>query len=162
MARKFKADVRRDAVCAACRTEYYYFQDLELNEYDSDKFDAKVRDAVENGVGVAPCPTCGKLNAEMRAAHNKALPGHLGGLAVGIAILLFCWMMAAEGALFYVLAPVGALVVLGYLIAISGWVLVLIAPGTKRKHSIIPGREAEASDEAREKLAAWAAKGPMG
>ncbi|MGX6646381.1 hypothetical protein ACWCOP_00375 [Maricaulaceae bacterium MS644] len=162
MARKFKADLRRNAICTACQTEYYYFHTLELNEYDSEKFDAKVRDAVENGVGVAPCPACGKLNAEMRAAHNKALLGHMGGLAVGIAILLFCWMMAVQGALFYILAPVGALVVLGYLIAISDWLLVLIAPGTKRKHSIIPGREAEASDEARKKLAAWAAKGPLG
>jgi len=55
---------------------------LELSEYVSEKFDAKVRDAVENGVGVAPCPACGALDAEMPQAHHKALLGHLGGVAV--------------------------------------------------------------------------------
>lgn len=162
MARKFKADVRRDAVCAACGTKYYYFHALELNEYDSDKFDAKVRDAVANGVGVAPCPACGALNPEMRKAHLKALNGHLLGVAVSVAILLFCWMMAEEGALFYVLAPLGGLALLAYLGLIIHWAVVLVAPGSLRKDSIIPGREAEASAKAREKLAAWARRGPLG
>jgi hypothetical protein len=162
MARRFKADVRRNAVCAACGTAYYYFHALELNEYDSDKFDAKVRNAVAHGVGVAPCPACGGLNPEMRQAHVKALGGHLAGLAVGAGILLFCWMMAVEGALFYVLAPVGALVVLAYLALTLHWLLVLVAPSILRKESIIPGREAEASATARKKIAAAAARGPMG
>jgi hypothetical protein len=68
-------------------------------------------------------------------------------------------MMSAQGALLYILAAIGALSLLGYLIAIASWA---VAPRRMRKHSIIPGRQVEASGEAREKLAAWAAKGPLG
>lgn len=154
MARKFKADIRRDTICAGCNTGYYYFQDLEVNEYDSSKFEAKVRDAVENGAGVGPCPACGKMNPEIRSAHYKALRGHLGGILVSVAILLFGWMMLEQGALLYVLLPVGALSLLGFLIATIGW---FFEPTVNRKHSIIPGQEDQASEQARAKLAAWQA-----
>ena len=154
MARKFKADIRRDARCAACGTAYYYFHDVEVDEIDSEKFDAKVRKAVEEGVGVAPCPACGELNPEMKAAHGKALRGHLIGIAVSLAILAFGWMMLEEGLLLYILLPVGGLSLLGFIGAIIAW---FFAPTGNRKHSIIPGKEAEASAQAREKLAAWQA-----
>lgn len=154
MARKFKADIRRDATCAGCGTQYVYFQDVEVDETDSSKFEAKVRDAVENGVGVAPCPSCGALNPEMRVAHYKALRGHLIGLAVSAAILAFCWMLLDQGALLYILFPIAGLSLLGFLIATIGW---LFAPRANRKHSILPGQESQASEEARAKLAAWQA-----
>lgn len=162
MARKFKADIRRDAVCAACGTRYYYFHALELNEYDSEKFDAKVRNAVANGVGVAPCPACGGLNPEMRKAHWKALNGHLLGVAGAVALLLFCWMMAVEGAFFYILVPVAALALLAYLSLIIYWAVILMAPGILRRDSIIPGREDEASPKVKGKIAEWARRGPLG
>ncbi|WP_291841887.1 hypothetical protein [Maricaulis sp.] len=157
MALKFEADIRRDAVCAACGTGYYYFHSVEVNGDDREKFDAKVRKAVEEGVGVAPCPACGELNPEMKAAHGKALQGHLIGIAVSLAILAFGWLMLEEGLLLYILLPVGGLSLLGYLGATIAW---MFEPKTNRKHSIIPGRESEASDKAREKLAAWQARTP--
>lgn len=157
MARKFKADIRRDARCAACGTAYHYFHDVEVDEIDSEKFDEKVRKAVEEGVGVAPCPACGELNPEMKAAHGKALRGHLIGIAVSLAILAFGWMMLEEGLLLYILLPVGALSLLGYLGATIAW---MFEPKTNRKHSIIPGRESEASEKAQAKLAAWQARTP--
>lgn len=159
MARKFKADIRRNATCGACETGYYYFHSVELDEYDSDKFDAKVRDAVQNGVGVAPCPACGALNPEMKKAHLKGLQTYLLGGLGSVVLLLFCWMMASEGALFYVLIPVGALALLG---SVAGVILWIFEPWTNRKHSIIPGQEDQASQKAREQLAAWRAAGPGG
>lgn len=152
MTGNFKADIRRDTTCAACGTGYYYFHAVEVNEEDSSKFDAKVRDAVENGVGVAPCPKCGKLNGEMWAAYLKALWGHLVGIAVSVGILLFGWMMFGGGALMYGVLLLGGLSLLGYLGAMIGWFL---APVTNRKHSILPGEENQASEDASAKLAAW-------
>ncbi len=154
MARQFKADIRRDATCKSCNAQYYYFHSLKIDEYDSEKFDAKVRNAVANGVGVAPCPACGSLNPEMRAAHTRALFGHLIGAGVCVGLLALAWLMLEQGALLYVLIPVAALALLGYLGAIGVW---FFEPVLNRKHSIIPGKEAEASEKARNQLAAWKA-----
>lgn len=154
MARQFKADIRRDASCRSCGTNFYYFHSLKIDEYDSEKFDAKVRDAVANSVGVAPCPACGSLNPEMRSAHQKALMGHLIGAGVCLGVLGLAWLMLEQRALFYVLIPVVALALLGYLGAIGVW---FFEPKLNRKHSIIPGKEQEASEKARGQLAAWKA-----
>ncbi|WP_417490954.1 hypothetical protein [Maricaulis sp.] len=154
MGRKFKADIRRDVVCEDCDTGYFYFHDVEVDEGDSSKFDDKIRKAVETGVGVAPCPRCGHMNPEIRAAHLKSLWSHLGGLALTGGLLAFGLLMLDQGALMFVLLPLAGLGMLGFAGMLVSWPF---QPAANRKHSLVPGEEDQASEEARTKFAAWQA-----
>ena len=152
MARKFKADVRRDVTCGACSTPYFYFHALEVDEYDSAKFDAKVQDAIENGVGIAPCPRCGHMNDDIRKAHMKSLFTALGGLALCLAVVLVVMMASSGGLLFYGIAVLAGLGAIGYGLMLLVWPF---QPKFNRNDSIVAGEEDKASTSAREKLAAW-------
>lgn len=154
MARQFKADIRRDTRCAQCSAGYYYFHAVEVDEGDSSTFEARIRDAVANGVGVAPCPVCGSLNPEMKAAHMKNLRTRLLGVLASVALLLFGLMMLEQGALFFILLPAAGLSLIYYGVMTLIW---FFEPNTNRKHSIQPGFEDKASEKAREQLAAWKA-----
>jgi hypothetical protein len=152
MARKFKADIRRDVTCGSCSTPYFYFQALEVDEYDSSKFDAKVQDAIANGVGVAPCPRCGHMNDEMRKAHRKSLVTHIGGLALCAALLVIVFSVWSGGVVVYGLGILAGLGAIGYALMLLAWPF---QPMLNKGDSVVEGEEDKASPEAREKLAAW-------
>lgn len=154
MARRFEADIRRDTRCAQCGAGYYYFHTVEVEEGDSATFETRIRDAVVNGVGVAPCPACGSLNPDMKTAHMKNLRTRLFGILASVGVLLFGLMMMEQGALFYILLPAAGLSLLYYLVVTITW---FFEPKTNRKHSIQRGFEDKASSKARGQLAAWKA-----
>jgi hypothetical protein len=155
MARRFEADIRRDTRCPQCSAAYFYFHTVEVDEDDSATFETRIRDAVVNGVGVAPCPVCGAMSPEMKAAHVKNLRTRLLGVLASVAVLLFGLMMLEQGALFYILLPAAGLSLLYYVVVTLTWAF---EPKTNRKHSIQPGFEDKASEKARGQLEAWKAR----
>ena len=134
MGRVYKADIRRDVTCHACGTAYHYIHAVEVTEGDPDKFEEKVRKAVDTGVDLVPCPKCGKANPEMWKGFSKdVMRTGLILAALLVAILLVLLLADSSGLLFYGLIIILPLSALGYALRM---IQILLKPILNRKKGL--------------------------
>ena len=134
MGRTYKADVRRDVTCESCGAGYHYIHAVEVSEGDPDKFDAKIRKAVETGMDLVPCPACGKASAAMwQAFRGEIFKNGLIVAALLTAALLLLLMADTSGLLFYGLIIILSLAALGYVFLL---IQILLKPVVNRDKGV--------------------------
>ena len=159
MKRVYKADVRRDTACGSCGTDYFYFDAIEVDDQNTDDFDAKILKEIQEGTGVVPCPKCGKMSKAMKSKWMKdGLYMLLGALAC-LGGLVLMVVVLDGGVLLWGLGLLCLLGLAGCTLGLLAWPL---TPWLGKDEAILPGEEDRAKPGARKKYEAWLASRAAG
>lgn len=154
MGRVFKADIRRETTCPSCETGYYYFDEVEVHEGGGD-FETAIRNKVENGVDIVPCPSCKQLSPAMRKQHRINLATSVAGLIACLAIAWGIFSIFDSGGV--IMIGLIGLVLLGALGCAALIVLWPFASWVNADRAVIPGQEDQACEAVKTRIDAWQA-----
>lgn len=150
-----KRNLCRHATCDSCGTDYLYLDDIEIKAYDPDQLPKKLQEEIDKGIGIVPCPNCGKMSTAM-------LRQWIGGGVAGFAMIALF-----GGGLALVVTQIkegsdlkwGLAFLCGAGLAFSAFSMLFwpFAPLMNKGNAIIPDQLERAKPAARVKYEVWLA-----
>jgi len=145
--------LRCDTSCENCGTDYFYIDEVEIKEPDHAKYFEKLEKMQAEGTKVVPCPSCKKMNKAMWKRWWGEGFAMLFAAAACVGGLVLIMALFDEGVV--LMWGLGLLCLGGLLMTGLGLLVWPFEPLMNRGDAILPGREDEATGDAKIRWMAW-------